>query len=330
MTQAAANASAPPDPAVAARYGRVGVLFGGRSSEREVSLLSGAAVLQALLQSGVDAHAFDPAVGTLAELESARFDRVFLVLHGRYGEDGTIQGVLETLGIPYTGSGVQASAIAMDKVTTKKLWEAAGLPTPAWVHHQPGDTLPDLARLGAALVIKPVSEGSTFGVSKVGAGDAAAVQAAIAAARGFDPGVLIEECIVGRELTCAVLGEGRGARALPLIEIRAPGANYDYHNKYFSDDTQYLCPAPVDAALAGRISELCVRAYRAVGARGWGRIDVMLRAAGAGEQPYLLEINTAPGMTGHSLVPMAARAAGMDFAALVLHILDGARLEIGR
>jgi len=193
----------------------------------------------------------------------------------------------------------------------------------------PGDPAPDLARLGPDLVIKPVSEGSTFGVSKVRADDASAVGQAIAAARSFDPGVLIEECIVGRELTCAVLGDGRDARALPLVEIRAPGANYDYHNKYFSDETQYLCPAPVDAGLAARISALCVRAYRAVGARGWGRIDVMLRTEGGVDQPYLLEINTAPGMTGHSLVPMAARAAGMEFPDLVLHILGGARLEIG-
>jgi D-alanine-D-alanine ligase len=317
------------DPAAIAAYGRVGVLFGGRSSEREVSLLSGTAVLQALQQCGVDAHAFDPAVRSLGDLEAAGFDRVFLVLHGRYGEDGTMQGVLETLRIPYTGSGVQASAIAMDKVTTKKIWQAEGLPTPAWVHHVAGDDLPDLARLGAALVIKPVSEGSTFGVTKVRADDAAGVQKAIVAARSFDPGVLIEECIVGRELTCAVLGAGRAAHALPLVEIRAPGANYDYHNKYFSDETRYLCPAPLDAELAGRISALCVRAYQAIGAHGWGRVDVMLRNEGGIESPYLLEINTAPGMTGHSLVPMAARAAGMGFAQLVLHILGGARLEIG-
>jgi len=323
-------ASAASAPAVdPARLGRVGVLFGGRSSERDVSLLSGAAVLQALQQSGVDAHAFDPARQGLGELETAGFDRAFLVLHGRYGEDGTIQGVLETLRIPYTGSGVQASAIAMDKITTKRIWEAEGLPTPAWLRHDPAAALPDLARLGTDLVVKPASEGSTFGVSKVRATDAPAVQAAIVAARGFDTAVLIEECIVGRELTCAVLGAGAGARALPLVEIRAPGANYDYHNKYFSDDTQYLCPAPVDDELAARIGALCVQAYRTVGARGWGRIDVMLRQEPGGEQPYLLEINTAPGMTGHSLVPMAARAAGIGFAQLVLQILAGARLEIG-
>jgi D-alanine-D-alanine ligase len=323
------RASASPEAADPAAFGRVGVLFGGRSSERDVSLLSGAAVLQALQQSGVDAHAFDPAQRTLGDLEVAGFDRVFLVLHGRYGEDGTIQGVLETLRIPYTGSGVQASAIAIDKITTKKIWEAAGLPTPAWARIDATGPLPELARLGADLVVKPASEGSTFGVTKVRAADSANVQAAISAARRFDTGVLIEECIIGRELTCAVLGEGATAQALPLVEIRAPGANYDYHNKYFSDDTQYLCPAPIDAALAARISALCARAYRAVGARGWGRIDVMLRAEAQGDQPYLLEINTAPGMTGHSLVPMAARAAGVGFPQLVLQILAGARLEIG-
>ncbi len=325
-----APAGAPTAPAVdPVRLGRVGVLFGGRSSERDVSLLSGAAVLQALQQAGVDAHAFDPAQRGLGELEAAGFDRVFLVLHGRYGEDGTIQGVLETLRIPYTGSGVQASAIAMDKITTKRIWEAEGLPTPAWLRHDATAPLPDLAHLGADLVVKPASEGSTFGVTKVRAADTAGVQAAIGAARGFDPAVLIEECIIGRELTCAVLGEGTGAHALPLVEIRAPGANYDYHNKYFSDDTQYLCPAPVDDALAARIGALCVQAYRAVGARGWGRVDVMLRPEAGGEQPYLLEINTTPGMTGHSLVPMAARAAGIGFPQLVLGILAGARLEIG-
>ncbi len=312
----------------AAGFGRVGVLFGGRSSEREVSLLSGNAVLAALVQAGVDAHAFDPAVRPLAALESAGFDRVFLVLHGRYGEDGTIQGVLETLRIPYTGSGVLASAIAMDKITTKRLWIAAGLPTPAWASPAPGESLPPgLARPGSLLVVKPASEGSTFGVSKVRSDDGPALQAAIAAARAFDAHVLVEECIVGRELTCAVLGEGPLAQVLPLVEIRAPGANYDYHNKYISDDTRYLCPAPLDEALARRISALCVRAYQSVGARGWGRIDVMLRGPDGAAEPYLLEINTTPGMTGHSLVPMAARAAGLDFTALVLRILAGARLE---
>jgi D-alanine-D-alanine ligase len=312
--------------------GKVGVLYGGRSSEREISLLSGTAVLRALQESGVDAHGFDPATQPLAQLEAAGFERVFVILHGRFGEDGAIQGVLETLRIPYTGSGVQASAIAIDKIMTKKIWSTVGLPTPAWIELERGaapPAAPDLARLGPQLVVKPASEGSTFGVTKVAAADRPALERAVGEAMKFDRRVLVEECIVGRELTCAILGEGADARALPLVEIRAPEANYDYHNKYFSDDTQYLCPAPVEDALAARIGDLCVRAYRAVGARGWGRIDVMLRSEGGREQPYLLEINTAPGMTGHSLVPMAARAAGIGFAELVLRILADARLEIG-
>ncbi len=313
------------------RFGRVGVLYGGRSSERDISLLSGGAVLRALLQCGVDAAGFDPATRSIAQLESAGFDRVFLVLHGRYGEDGAIQGVLEMLRIPYTGSGVQASAIAMDKVTTKKIWESIGLPTPAWASFRRGEAPPrDLERLGSELVVKPVSEGSTFGVTKLTGADRAALDTAFAEALKFDSRVLIEERIVGRELTCALLGEGANLRALPLVEIRAPQANYDYHNKYFSDATEYVCPAPLDAKLADEIARLCLRAYRAIGARGWGRIDVMLRNEGAVERPYLLELNTAPGMTDHSLVPMAARAAGMSFSQLVLHILEQARLEIGQ
>ena len=323
-----------PQPADAAalspeRFGRVGVLYGGRSSERDISLLSGTAVLRALQQCAVDATAFDPGTRSLAELESAGFDRVFLVLHGRFGEDGTIQGVLETLRVAYTGSGVQASAIAMDKVTTKKIWQSIGLPTPAWRSFCRGQApAQDLARLGPELIVKPVSEGSTFGVTKVAAADENALQGAFANALKFDSRILVEECICGRELTCAVLGEGPGARALPLVEIVAPQANYDYHNKYFSDATKYLCPAPLEPAVSEQISQLCLRAYREIGARGWGRIDVMLRAEDNAQRPYLLELNTAPGMTDHSLVPMAARAAGMSFAQLVLQILADARLEI--
>jgi D-alanine-D-alanine ligase len=310
------------------QFGKVGVLYGGRSNERDISILSGTAVLGALQQAGVDAHAFDPGTQSLAQLEAAKFERVFLILHGRYGEDGAIQGVLETLGIPYTGSGVKASAIAMDKTTTKKIWVSEGLPTPAWEELMAGEALPPtLDRLAPERVVKPVREGSTFGVSKPAPGDRRALETAIAEAHKFDSRILVEERIVGRELTCAILGEGPSARALPLVEIRAPDANYDYHNKYFSDDTQYLCPAPVPGELASRISSLCVRAFRAVGARGWGRIDVMVREEGGRGQPYLLELNTAPGMTGHSLVPMAAKAAGISFPDLVLRILSEARLE---
>jgi D-alanine-D-alanine ligase len=309
----------------AASFGKVGVLFGGRSSEREVSIMSGTGVLNALKSRGVDAHAFDPGRQSLAELEAARFDRVFIALHGRGGEDGTIQGVLETLGVPYTGSGVQASAIAIDKETTKQIWLQAGIPTPAYrVGHATSDWMQIIAELGDQLIVKPSREGSTIGITKVTSHDSNELARAYEAAAQHDDMVLIEQLIVGRELTCAILGEGGAAEALPLIEIRAPGANYDYHSKYFSEETQYLCPAPIEAAMAERISALCLRAYRVLGARGWGRVDVMLRDNGA---PFLLELNTSPGMTGHSLVPMAAREAGMSYEDLVVRILAMATLD---
>lgn len=309
----------------AATFGKVGVLFGGRSSEREVSMMSGTGVLKALLSRGVNAHAFDPGTQSLADLEAARFDRVFIALHGRGGEDGTMQGVLETLQIPYTGSGVQASANAMDKHTTKQIWRQSGLPMPL---HRLGradtDWMQIVAELGDRLIVKPSHEGSTIGITKVTSHDRNELALAFEAATQYDDTVLIEQLVTGRELTCAILGEGASAEALPLIEIRAPEANYDYHSKYFSDDTKYLCPAPIDAALAARIADLCVQAYRALGARGWGRVDVMLRDDG---EPFLLELNTSPGMTGHSLVPMAAKAVGMSYEDLVLRILGMATLD---
>jgi len=312
----------------AASFGKVGVLFGGKSSEREVSIMSGTGVLNALKSRGVDAHPFDPGLQSLAELEAARFDRVFIALHGRGGEDGTIQGVLETLGVPYTGSGVQASAIAIDKETTKQIWMQAGIPTPAHrVGHAATDWMQVIAELGDQLIVKPSREGSTIGITKVTSHDHNELAFAFEAAAQYDDTVLIEQLIVGRELTCAILGEGGAAEALPLIEIRAPDSNYDYHSKYFSDDTKYLCPAPVDADTAARVSQLCLRAYRALGARGWGRVDVMLRDDGA---PFLLELNTSPGMTGHSLVPMAARAVGLSYEDLVLRILGMATLDTRR
>ena len=312
----------------AASFGKVGVLFGGKSSEREVSIMSGSGVLNALKSRGVDAHPFDPGLQSLAELEAARFDRVFIALHGRGGEDGTIQGVLETLGVPYTGSGVQASAIAIDKETTKQIWLQAGIPTPAHrVGHAATDWMQVIAELGDQLIVKPSREGSTIGITKVTSHDHNELAFAFEAAAQYDDTVLIEQLIVGRELTCAILGEGDAAEALPLIEIRAPDSNYDYHSKYFSDDTKYLCPAPVDADTAARVSQLCLRAYRALGARGWGRVDVMLRDDGA---PFLLELNTSPGMTGHSLVPMAARAVGLSYEDLVLRILGMATLDTRR
>ena len=309
-------------------FGKVGVLFGGRSSEREVSIMSGTGVLNALKSRGLDAYAFDPGRQSLAELEASRFDRVFIALHGRGGEDGTIQGVLETLQVPYTGSGVQASAIAIDKETTKQIWLQAGIPTPAHrLGHAATDWMQVVAELGDQLIVKPSREGSTIGITKVTTHDRNELALAFEAAAQYDDTVLIEQLIAGRELTCAILGEGGAAEALPLIEIRAPGGNYDYHSKYFSDETKYLCPAPIDEDVAKLISTLCLRSYRALGARGWGRVDVMLRDDGA---PFLIELNTSPGMTGHSLVPMAAREAGMNYEDLVLRILSNASLDSRR
>ena len=310
-------------------FGKVGVLFGGRSAERAVSIMSGTGVLNALKSRGVDAHAFDPGLQSIAELEAARFDRVFIALHGRFGEDGTIQGVLETLRVPYTGSGVQASAIAIDKLTAKKIWLAEDLPTPAWrVAHAHTDWMQLVAELGDALIVKPAREGSTIGITKVIGHDRNALALAFEEAVKYDDCVLVEELIRGRELTCAILGEGATARALPLIEIRAPAENYDYHNKYFSDETQYFCPAPLDVRLAQQLQQICVRAYHALAARGWGRVDLMLHQDARGDRPYLLELNTSPGMTGHSLVPMAAKAAGLSYEDLVLEILAAAKLEV--
>jgi len=310
-------------------FGKVGVLFGGRSAEREVSIMSGTGVLQALRSRGVDAHPFDPAAQTMAELEAARFDRVFIALHGRVGEDGTIQGVLETLRVPYTGSGVQASSIAIDKLVTKRLWAAEEIPTPPWRQlHAHTDFRQVVAELGDALIVKPVREGSTIGITKVTTHDHNELAAAFETALAYDDVVIAEELIAGRELTCAILGSGAAARALPLVEIRAPGANYDYQSKYFSDETQYLCPAPIDERLAQDVQALCVRAYDLLGASGWGRVDVMLHQDARGDRPFLLELNTSPGMTSHSLVPMAARAAGIDYADLVLEILSHAALGV--
>ncbi len=312
-----------PDPK---SMGKVAVLCGGRSAESDVSRMSGAGVLAALRSSGVDAHAFDPAQRPLDDLVREGFARAFIALHGRYGEDGTVQGALELLGIPYTGSGVMASAIAMDKVYAKRIWMTHGLRTPDFVlARSAGDVADAVARLGLPMAVKPSREGSTIGFTKLLSADEAA--AAFDAARAHDVDVLCEEFVDGRELTVAVLGSGDEARALPVIEIVAPGGNYDYQNKYFTDDTRYLCPAPLEAALAASIGELALAAYRAVGCEGWGRVDVMLRKGD--DAPYLLEVNTSPGMTGHSLVPMAARAVGISYEALCLRILASASLKIG-
>ena len=311
-----------PDPVA---LGKVAVLLGGRSSEREVSLMSGNGVLQALRSRGVDAHGFDPAVESLQALQDAGFDRAFIALHGRYGEDGTIQGALELLGIPYTGSGVMASAICMDKVRTKQIWIAQGLPTPRYVAIGGAAQLDAaVALLGLPLIVKPPHEGSTIGITKVSAADRM-LEAYSVAAR-LDNEVMAEQFIAGRELTVAVLGSGDEARALPIVEIRAPQGNYDYQNKYFTDDTEYLCPAPLDDEMAAEIGRIAVAAYRAVSCEGWGRVDFMLSSDDG--KPYLLEVNTAPGMTGHSLVPMAARAVGLSYEDLVLAITATAALKV--
>lgn len=309
-------------------FGRVGVLFGGVSSEREVSIMSGTGVLEALRRRGVDAHPFDPGTQSLGALEAAKFDRAFIALHGRGGEDGSIQGVLEYLKVPYTGAGVLASALALDKSMTKRLWADEGLPTPDWRDVDARtDWMRVIAELGDHLIVKPSREGSTIGITKVISHDRRELATAYATAAAHDPQVLVEELIVGRELTCAILGQGAGVRALPLIEIRVPEGDYDFHHKYFSDRTVYECPATIDAALAGEIQDLCVRAYRMLGARGWGRVDLMLRVDPRGDRPYLLELNTAPGLTGHSLVPMAAKAVGIGYEDLVLEILSMATLD---
>lgn len=311
------------------QFGKVGVLFGGRSAEREVSIMSGNGVLQALKSRGVDAHLFDPAERSLAELAAEKFDRVFIALHGRYGEDGTLQGALEQLGIPYTGPGVMASAIAMDKVMTKRIWQSMDLPTPRFLvldsHSATREELrqvPDV--LGLPLMLKAPHEGSTIGISKVtGYSD---MNDGFALCAKYDDVVLAEEFVRGRELTVPVLGKGRAARALPIVEIRAPDGNYDYQHKYFTDDTKYLCPAPLDDALTQRMQSLAVQAFKAIGCEGWARVDFMLRDSD--NEPFLLEINTSPGMTGHSLVPMAAKADGVSYEDLCLEILASAALDL--
>lgn len=308
-----------------ASFGKVGVLFGGRSAEREVSIMSGSGVLAALKSRGVDAHPFDPAERSLAELADEKFDRVFIALHGRFGEDGSLQGALEQLGIPYTGSGVMASAVGMDKIYTKMIWLMHGLPTPKYATLDAGADLAAVAAdLGLPLIVKPPLEGSTIGITKVT--DAGAFQAAYDVAAGFDAVVLAEQFITGREFTVAILGQGASAQALPIIEIVAPAGNYDYQNKYFTDDTQYFCPAVLDEATSAEMARIAVEAYRALGCEGWGRVDVLLRAED--NKPFLLEVNTSPGMTGHSLVPMAARAVGIGYEELCLEILATARLKM--
>ncbi|MBD8633033.1 MAG: D-alanine--D-alanine ligase [Massilia sp.] len=307
-------------------FGKVGVLFGGRSAEREISLISGNGVLQALKSRGIDAHPFDPGTHSLADLAAQGFDRVFIALHGRYGEDGSLQGALEQLGIPYTGSGVMASSVGMDKITTKKLWLMEGVPTPKYATVDADTDLDALvAELGLPLIVKPPLEGSSIGITKVLERDQLAD--AIALVASMDDAVLAEQFVTGREFTVAVLGQGAAARALPIVEIVAPEGKYDYQNKYFTDDTQYHCPAPLPDELTQEIQRHAVNAYRAIGCEGWGRVDVLVRESDM--RPFLLEVNTSPGMTTHSLVPMAARAVGIGYEDLCVEILRSARLKMG-
>lgn len=295
-------------------FGKVAVLLGGRSAERDVSLKSGAMVLGALRRRGVDAHPFDPQQRDLAALIAENFDRAFIALHGRYGEDGTIQGALELLGIPYTGSGVLASALAMDKWRTKLLWQAAGIPTPRYeLLDAQSDLEAVVARLSLPLMIKPANEGSSIGMSKVRA--AAALEEAYALAANYDAVVLAEQFIEGVELTAGVLG----GEALPLIRLETPREFYDYEAKYLTNDTRYIIPCGLAADAERALQVQVLAAFRALGCRGWGRVDLMLDAAG---KPWFIEANTSPGMTDHSLVPMAARHAGLAFEDLVLRILE--------
>ena len=299
--------------------GRVGVLLGGRSGEREISLLSGNGVLQALLSKGVDAHGFDPGLRNPTELVSEKFDRVFISLHGRYGEDGTIQGLLDLLDLPYTGSGILASALAIDKIVTKQVWISNGLATPEFEELTANsDWNAVVKHLGLPLIVKPAHEGSSLGLTKVKSVDE--LPAAYQLAAGMDKKVIAETCIIGDELTCPLVGHGSNAEALPVIKIIPPQANYDFHNKYFSDETQYLCPTGLASEVNERVQALALAAYKALGCRTWGRADVMLDQKTG--KPYLLEMNTSPGMTSHSLVPMAAKAAGIEYADLVLWLLS--------
>ncbi|MEO8835231.1 MAG: D-alanine--D-alanine ligase [Caldimonas sp.] len=311
--------------------GKVAVLMGGTSAEREISLLTGTGVLAALRARGVDAHAFDPSERELVELKKSGFQRCFIALHGRHGEDGSVQGALELLGMPYTGSGVMASAISIDKVMTKRVWIAEGLATPRFVRlaadQQAREQLravPDL--LGLPLIVKPPREGSSIGITKVA--DYSQMQAAFELAARYDADVLCEEFIEGEEVTCPVLGEGLSAAALPIVRIVAPDGAYDYQNKYFTDVVRYDCPSGLPEAEEREIQRLVLAAYRLLGCRGWGRADLMLRRTD--RKPFLLEMNTSPGMTTHSLVPISARAAGLDYEALCLRILAGASLDSHR
>jgi D-alanine-D-alanine ligase len=300
------------------KFGKVAVLLGGKSAEREVSLKSGGMVLNALRSRGVDAHGFDPRERDVTALVQERFERAFIALHGRFGEDGTVQGVLEWLGIRYTGSGVLASALAMDKLRTKRIWQAEGLPTaPYAVFTRESDLKAVARRLGTPLFVKPASEGSSVGMTKVKR--AADLEEAFALAVNYDPVVIAEKFVDGPELTVGILGE----QVLPIIRIETPREFYDYEAKYIADDTRYLIPSGLPKAKEAQLQALCLKAFQALGCTGWGRVDLMLSRQG---RPYLLEINTSPGMTDHSLVPMAARAIGLAYEELCIKVPEGAHV----
>jgi len=307
--------------------GKVAVLMGGRSAEREISLMSGNGILEALRSRGVDAHAFDPASRPMDDIQREGFSRCFIALHGRFGEDGTVQGALELMGVAYTGSGVMASSIAIDKVMTKRIWAALGLPTPRHVvlsGSRPRERIvavPD--ELGLPLIVKPPREGSSIGVTKVMG--YSQMQEAVELSARYDADVLCEEFIDGVEVTCPVLGTGSNARTLPIVRINAPEGAYDYQNKYFTDEVKYQCPSGLSAALEQEISRIVLASYQGLGCRGWARADLMIRASDS--KPFLLEMNTSPGMTGHSLVPISAKAAGISYPDLCVRILQLAALD---
>lgn len=303
-----------------ADYGKVAVLMGGTSAERAVSLRSGQAVLEALLRKGVDAHMVDAADNVVAALQSGGFNRVFNMLHGRMGEDGIMQGALELLGLPYTGSGVLASAIGMNKLRTKEIWRANGLPTPEYLVLRSKADLPvAIEKLGLPIFVKPAHEGSSIGITK--ANDAESLENAWRTAREIDDTVIAEGFVNGTEYTCAILGRD----ALPLIRLETPNEFYDYHAKYEAETTQYHCPSGLASDKEQELRQLAIEAFEKVGAHGWGRIDIMLDSD---QKPMLIEVNTLPGMTDHSLVPMAAKQAGIEFDDLVIQILDTSMTDV--
>jgi D-alanine-D-alanine ligase len=315
------------------QFGKVAVLMGGRSAERDISLMSGEAVLKALIAQGINAHGFDTSKQDLTTLKTEKFDRCFIALHGRYGEDGTIQGALEILGIPYTGSGVMASSIAMNKIMTKNIWQAKGLPTPVWIEvSSASDTQNAFQTLGAPMIVKPALEGSSIGITKVMSKDQC--EDAFKLASMQDSKIICEQFISGDEVTCTVLDlansliekeSDENITALPIIKIVAPSGKYDYKNKYFTDDTKYIIPCELPNEEEISIQALAVKAFNAINCRGWARLDVMID--GVTRKPYLLEINTAPGMTSHSLSPMSAKYKGLNFEMLCMQVLSTATLD---